>query len=246
MDKCIPPGARELEYLACIVERAAAVRSQAGLVQWSQGLLQMLLPHQAMVCLLDFGDSRPRRVLCAPPPGADVAHLAQLRGLAERIAASCRHPLPWTLADSGPRAAGQTLLRDVAAVAPGATLVHGTGELAGGAARFILFGMPHGRDATFRYYLELLLSSLYLASQRAAARMADSRPAAALDAPLTGRELEILHRLQQGKINAEIGVELGISARTVKNHVYNIYRKLDVQNRVQAVARAVALSLAAP
>ncbi|MBY0239796.1 MAG: helix-turn-helix transcriptional regulator, partial [Burkholderiaceae bacterium] len=61
--------------------------------------------------------------------------------------------------------------------------------------------------------------------------------------PLTGREREILHWLQQGKINADIGVVLGISARTVKNHVYNIYRKLAVQNRVQAVARAAALSL---
>ncbi len=54
-------------------------------------------------------------------------------------------------------------------------------------------------------------------------------------AVLSRREKEILERLSQGKIYKEIGGELGISAETVRKHVYHIYEKLHVNNRVEAV-----------
>jgi DNA-binding CsgD family transcriptional regulator len=60
---------------------------------------------------------------------------------------------------------------------------------------------------------------------------------------LTGRELEILHWVYEGKSNMEIGMILGISGLTVKNHVQNILRKLNVQNRTQAVAKGLSLNL---
>ncbi len=52
---------------------------------------------------------------------------------------------------------------------------------------------------------------------------------------LTRREKEILEWLAQGKIYKEIGKELFISAETVRKHVYHIYEKLHVNNRVEAV-----------
>lgn len=54
-------------------------------------------------------------------------------------------------------------------------------------------------------------------------------------AVLSRREKEILEWLAQGKIYKEIGAELGISAETVRKHVYHIYEKLHVNNRVEAV-----------
>ncbi len=54
-------------------------------------------------------------------------------------------------------------------------------------------------------------------------------------AMLTRREKEILEWLAQGKIYKEIGKELEISAETVRKHVYHIYEKLHVNNRVEAV-----------
>jgi DNA-binding NarL/FixJ family response regulator len=54
-------------------------------------------------------------------------------------------------------------------------------------------------------------------------------------AVLTPREKEILEWLSQGKIYKEIGKELDISAETVRKHVYHIYEKLHVNNRVEAV-----------
>jgi DNA-binding NarL/FixJ family response regulator len=54
-------------------------------------------------------------------------------------------------------------------------------------------------------------------------------------AVLSRREKEILERVAQGKIYKEIGKELNIAAETVRKHVYHIYEKLHVNNRVEAV-----------
>lgn len=54
-------------------------------------------------------------------------------------------------------------------------------------------------------------------------------------AVLTRREKEILEWLSQGKIYKEIGLELNISSETVRKHVYHIYEKMHVNNRVEAI-----------
>ncbi|HAR46791.1 MAG TPA: hypothetical protein DCS42_07465 [Nitrospiraceae bacterium] len=54
--------------------------------------------------------------------------------------------------------------------------------------------------------------------------------------PLTNREMEILTMLLQGSTNREIAVESSISERTVKTHLYRIYRKLKVKSRTKAIA----------
>jgi len=56
---------------------------------------------------------------------------------------------------------------------------------------------------------------------------------------LTRRELEILKLLSIGLYNKEIGQKLSISERTVKNHVSNIFRKIDVTDRTQAAVFAI-------
>jgi LuxR family transcriptional regulator, maltose regulon positive regulatory protein len=64
-----------------------------------------------------------------------------------------------------------------------------------------------------------------------------------LPEPLSERELELLHLLAAGLKNREIAARLVISINTVKVHINNIYGKLGVSSRVQAVARARELSL---
>jgi DNA-binding NarL/FixJ family response regulator len=55
---------------------------------------------------------------------------------------------------------------------------------------------------------------------------------------LTKREVEVLERIATGMTNKEIGVALSISEDTVKLHVKNLFGKLDVTDRTQAVAVA--------
>lgn len=57
--------------------------------------------------------------------------------------------------------------------------------------------------------------------------------------PLTDRETQVLRHISQGFSNTEIGKALGISVETVKEHVQNIIRKLDVEDRTQAAVWAV-------
>lgn len=56
-----------------------------------------------------------------------------------------------------------------------------------------------------------------------------------MEAILTEKELQILHHLVGGLSNKEIANRLDISDGTVKTHIYNIFRKIGVRNRVQAV-----------
>lgn len=60
---------------------------------------------------------------------------------------------------------------------------------------------------------------------------------------LTRREVEVLHWSAVGKTAVEQGIILDISQNTVSFHLKNIYRKLDVGNRITAVARAIELGL---
>ena len=56
---------------------------------------------------------------------------------------------------------------------------------------------------------------------------------------LTKRELEVLIKVANGMINKEIATSLDISERTVKNHISNIFKKIDVSDRTQAAVFAI-------
>ncbi len=68
-------------------------------------------------------------------------------------------------------------------------------------------------------------------------------PAAPMAEPLTARELQVLRLLAQGVPNRTIAAALVIEPGTVKRHLHNIFGKLGVANRTQAVARARELGL---
>src|SRR5512138_1026099 len=61
--------------------------------------------------------------------------------------------------------------------------------------------------------------------------------------PLSQRELEVLRLIVEGATNKEIADELVLTVNTVKRHISNIFRKLEVSNRAQAIAKARELNL---
>ena len=111
---------------------------------------------------------------------------------------------------------------------------------------FVDLGLPMGRllqKARSRSvragYVDALLAAF-------GSDLPESRPAIeALPEPLTPREQEVLERIAAGLTNREIAKHLRISAETIKKHTANIYGKLRVRNRTQAVARGRELDLLA-
>ncbi len=70
-------------------------------------------------------------------------------------------------------------------------------------------------------------------------------PVAAQIASLTPTQLKVMLGVMQGRLNKQIAFDLGLSEATIKAHMTSILKKLDVQNRTQAVLAAKALGLAA-
>ena len=56
---------------------------------------------------------------------------------------------------------------------------------------------------------------------------------------LTKREIEILKQIAGGRFNKEIAESLDITERTVKNHISNLFKKIDVNDRTQAAVFAI-------
>lgn len=65
-----------------------------------------------------------------------------------------------------------------------------------------------------------------------------ARPAAGMFPDLTDRERDVLARIAQGETNDAIATALGLSLKTVRNHVSNVLAKLQVADRAQAAIRA--------
>jgi LuxR family maltose regulon positive regulatory protein len=96
-------------------------------------------------------------------------------------------------------------------------------------------GHPDATRIPARYLAKLLA----ILAQESAAPAVGER----LSEPLSEREVEVLALVAAGKSNVEIASSLFVSLSTVKTHINNLYRKLGVRSRTQAIARARGLEL---
>jgi LuxR family maltose regulon positive regulatory protein len=70
-----------------------------------------------------------------------------------------------------------------------------------------------------------------------------AKPKPSIDDLLSERELEVLRLVATGAPNKQIAAELVIALGTVKRHTVNIFNKLGVDNRTQAIAKAREMGL---
>ena len=253
MEQLVILSKLEQEYLLHAIEAVLPVRHARQFCLWTQGQFQALLPHQIMVCLQFGPQDELQQVDCMHSTVLDAGLLGRLGGktdgLALRLARHCRAlRLPAMLDASGRPGAGDPgrqplapFLDELRALGLDNLLVHGSERLPGGSTFFALFGLPHRPRPRHAYFLELLLPYLHLTLQRVGQQR--QARAGALPRPVSARELEILHWVREGKSNDEIGLILGISGLTVKNHLQRLYRLLGVSNRAHAIARGMALHL---
>jgi DNA-binding CsgD family transcriptional regulator len=138
-----------------------------------------------------------------------------------------------------------------------------TAVILGGVTLAVLFGaIAGGRFIQIMTPILLVLSGVSLRwlhlDQRLPQRwlwrlkLVDSLPAAGTPAapdqallaePLSARELEVLRLIEEGLSNQEIAARLTLATSTVKTHINNIYGKLGVQTRIQAIKQAQELHL---
>ena len=100
-----------------------------------------------------------------------------------------------------------------------------------GLAMVWLVGWRRGKKLFKRFFNEELRQLQELSSGKKAE--------VPLPSLLTLRETEILDHIARGYINKQVASKLGISEQTVKNHLSSILRKLDVNDRTQAVVLAM-------
>ena len=92
-------------------------------------------------------------------------------------------------------------------------------------------------------YASRLLSAFPDAEPRQIDPSNTQSPKSDLVEPLSDREIEVLQLVAEGLTNREIGERLFLSLNTVKAHTRNLYGKLDIHSRTQAVAKARALGI---
>lgn len=129
-------------------------------------------------------------------------------------------------------------------------VVHGFGDARSKISSIVIFGrMGTPVNAVTAHLVELLMPHIHCAivkvtSSRGSSMLA-SDSTALLKKQLTKREVEVIKWLQMSKTNWEIAEIMDVSPLTVKNHVQNILRKLNVENRGQAASKASKMGLLA-
>ena len=243
----------EQEALLLNIDASLQIQARHQFFGWTQGLLQNLVPHEFLVCALRNADATSFHVdsfvtsAVEPTLISDsfcrdtvlVPHLIKTWEDGQFHPVSCG-PLP-----SSPFAQS-SFGQEVARSGADCVLAHGTYDVFGKLVSLFCFACRRESiTARTPRFVELIVPFLHLAWTRIRiTRPTDvpgSTPAGAV--LLTTREQEILKWIHLGKSNIEIGMILGISPLTVKNHVQHILRKLNVQNRAQAVGKGLALRI---
>ena len=253
---------RRAQAIVHSIECAVDVRRKYQFFVWTQGSVQMLLPHKLAVCgVYDRGRKEvrleafnsiviPASVLAVMTDGQSQLMQYMInawinnRGRALVVRLSSISARPTAPAVEALQAAGFSEL-----------LVHGVSrpQRATEIETLFVFGSPGSTVcAAETDGIELMLPHLhstYLRVQAIEREIAEAgvRPTASgvgySSASISEREEQVLGWVREGMSNQEIGVQLGISPLTVKNHVQKILRKLGATNRAQAVARAMSMNL---
>lgn len=259
----IQHGFDKVELLVSIIRRSQQITRAEDIKWWLRSDARHLLPHGALVVAWgDFpsGELLVRRFIhdpawspAAAPRIATEESTAAAAVNGNDVAIQTLQALHggWVGADSQPCVqalqpdAARSLIAPKVAAAPLWPVSHG-----------LTHAMIHGvRDRRSDYdclYAFLGNASLAMAAHQDAARLlvpcletalrrattgAEPAGLSVSARPLSIREREIIRWVQEGKTNEEIGLIIGISSCTVKNHLQRIFKKLNVSNRAQAAMR---------
>ncbi len=245
----------EIEALALALEHSRGVHSAHHFFCWTQGMMQTLVPHSLLVCALRKTESPSFQVnsfTTGQLEPAQVNHLFSQDSslvplLLKRWENNRFEPVILQI-EREAEAAGSTLGKELVANGSGELLVHGMHDPFGRPSSLFVFAAATGTFGPRECHLASLLIPTLHATwvHTQLANLTPGTPGGTQTGAnnlLTAREHEILGWIYRGKSNIEIGMILGISPLTVKNHVQKILRRLNVLNRAQAVGKALSLRI---
>lgn len=246
-----------VDGLVRLLQQGLAVNRHIDLMLWLQGDVQHFLPHDILLaCWGKFDDSGFRVDVISRLPAIRTTTVMErniepmVRALHQRWQRSGQcpfmMPMPTGIAVL-PTGDGCRVAETFRAMRT--ALAHGLRDQRGQHDCFYialshLSQLPasaHRNFAVLLPYLDAALRGVTHLPEQCpnghAGAPADGIAPALVALGLSNREIEIMLWVRAGKTNQEIGLILHISAFTVKNHLKRIFRKLDVRNRAQAVAR---------
>lgn len=250
-----PEALRDLDVESLLLNLDASLRvyQRAHFFAWTQGLLQSLFKHEALICTLRGGDPPTLRADSFSMVAQEQAIFGEMflrdacvaPNLIKAWEDQGFRPLICNAGDGtfarGPFALELERLRATQ------ILAHGTHDAQGKASSFYAFLCAPGTLGPKHAYLARLVTpfvhAAWVRTEVSWRAKGDDGARSGEPSRITGREQEILKWVSLGKSNFEIGAILGISPLTVKNHVQKILRKLDVVNRAQAVGKALELHI---
>jgi transcriptional regulator EpsA len=245
----------ELDTVLVNVEAAVKVKQRAHFFSWVQGVFQGMLAHEGLMCGLPHPEEKDLRfdwLGCYPASQDWLADVLRPSGglMSLLIADWQRRGRVPLLLGHAPGASSVAVARDLIDECRRLELsnlaAHGLVGVDGQpAAFFAFFKLPAHPSSRDDRMLELVVPHLYAAWLRVNCAE-DDQPSIhriSVRQILTAREVEILGWIERGKSNNAIGNILNISHLTVKNHVQKILRKLNAQNRAEAVASGMRMNL---
>lgn len=238
--------ADDRERFLMATEASLRVRSESGFFLWAQGALQALIPHDILICVAGGGASR----------GLQVRHFSSCRYFEQHHFDTCvsggdalvpalmkdweatgqpQFMLPGDDDEALRQRLGELELRNL--------IAHGVRGIEPQSGGFFCFGRTSlDRSERTVRLLELLLPCIY--STYCRVLYEEMRPNGRKTL-VTAREVEILCLIKDGHKTIDIAEQLRLSPFTVRNHVKNIFRKLNARSRSHAVAQAISHGLLA-
>lgn len=247
MDTLITLSPVELERLLITIESSQQVHRRHQYFLWSQGALQSFLPHDVLVFGYgEYGTPNFRcEVLARNNTWEDRALHAELNRLVQMMVENWQSsgytPRFFGPAGEAGGAADSVIGQALDRLGLGHALAHGAKEFPGDCSGFFVFmRMADAPGRRHAYFAEMLMPYLHTTLHRML-QLEKEMPARRLRPGLTlsTREAQVISLVRDGNTNQQIAKVLDLSPLTVKNHVQNVLRKLEVANRAQAVAKAV-------
>ncbi|MEW5756031.1 MAG: LuxR C-terminal-related transcriptional regulator [Pseudomonadota bacterium] len=244
-------------YLPKIAAGANSIKTQQEFAHWVGCHLRQLLTHETFVCgEIQFGHAGLRmrpllRYSHELGPSEPCLWGVESRIMLTLATRWARSGTPQFLLESPTAPAGPRPADTAPSQLALPLVLHGMHDIGGrGASFFALCGIEADARASCSKILQLIGPHLHAAlisllrhqrHTRQASKTSTTTPVELNPGRhLSDREREVLNWLKEGKTNWEIAQILDISEKTVKNHVQKVLIKLSVNNRAQAVAKALA------